>query len=133
MSFEHPSLLWLTGALPLAVALGLWLWVRRRRRAARVLGSSELLQRLGAGDLSRFPGARAPLLLLAAASLGVAAAGPRWGLESVEEQAAAARAASRSVVRARRRGLLMVTSGLRTGGGRWTWAREHPRTGRWPT
>jgi Ca-activated chloride channel family protein len=90
VSFDHPTLLWLAGVLPAIVAMGLLLWIRRRRRAARVLGSAPLLERLGAGDLARFPVARAPLLLLAAASLGVAAAGPRWGLESVEEQTSAA-------------------------------------------
>ncbi|MEJ2503323.1 MAG: VWA domain-containing protein [Gemmatimonadota bacterium] len=90
MSFDHAGLLWLALLLPLAVATGLALWARRRRRAARALGSAALLERLGAGDLARFPAFRAPLLLLAAASLGVAAAGPRWGLESVDEQTSAA-------------------------------------------
>lgn len=90
VSFDDPGLLWLAAALPLAVGAGLWLWSRRRLRAARVFGSAALLERLGAGDLARFPAARAPLLLLAAACLGVAAAGPRWGLESVEEHRAAA-------------------------------------------
>lgn len=89
MSFDAPSLLWLVLALPAAVGIGLWLWVGRRRRAARALGSPELLQRLGAGDLVRLPVARFPLLMLAAAALGVAAAGPRWGLESVEERTTA--------------------------------------------
>ena len=89
MSFDSPSLLWLAVALPALVALGLWLWVRRRRRALGVLGSPELLQRLGAGDLTRLPMMRFPLLLVAAAALGVAAAGPRWGLESVDERTAA--------------------------------------------
>lgn len=89
MSFDAPSLLWLALALPALVVVGLWLWVRRRRRVARAIGSAELLGRLGAGDLAVFPVARLPILLLAAASLGVAAAGPRWGLESVAEQTAA--------------------------------------------
>lgn len=89
MSFDSPGLLWLAVALPVVVALGLWLWVRRRRRAARALGSPELLQRMGAGDLASFPLARLPILVLAAAALGLAAAGPRWGLESVSEQTAA--------------------------------------------
>jgi Ca-activated chloride channel family protein len=90
VSFDTPSLLWLAVALPLVVGVGLWLWVRRRRRAARALGAPELLERLGAGDLARFPAGRLPLLVLAAAALGVAAAGPRWGLESVDEETSAA-------------------------------------------
>ena len=90
MSFEAPSLLWLGLALPAVVVLGLWLWARRRGRAARALGSPELLKRLGAGDLARIPASRWALLTIAAASLGVAAAGPRWGLESVEERTSSA-------------------------------------------
>lgn len=85
MSFDDPRLLWLALALPLAVGLGLWSWALRRRRAARVLGSATLLERLGAGDLRAFPYQRLALLCVAAAALGLAAAGPRWGLESVEE------------------------------------------------
>ncbi len=69
---------------------GLWLWIRRRRRAAAALGTPSLLARLGAGDLARFPWSRVPLLLGAAAALGLAAAGPRWGLESVDEQTSSA-------------------------------------------
>lgn len=85
MSFDDPRLLWLALALPAAVAVGVWSWTRRRRRAARALGSSQLLERLGAGDLRTLPVTRLVLLCLAAAALGVAAAGPRWGLESVQE------------------------------------------------
>lgn len=90
MTFDDPGLLVLVLALPAAVLLGVWLWSRRRRRAAVVLGSPELLERLGAGDLRRFPLTRALLVAGAAAALGVAAAGPRWGLESVEERSSAA-------------------------------------------
>lgn len=89
MTFDAPSLLWLVVVLPAALTVAFWLWVRRRRRVAAALGSPELLQRLGAGDLLRFPTARLPLLMLAAAALGLAAAGPRWGLESVEERSSA--------------------------------------------
>jgi Ca-activated chloride channel homolog len=85
VSFEDPRLLWLALALPVAIALGVWSWTRRRRQAARALGSAALLERLGAGDLTAFPVTRLLLLCVAAASLGLAAAGPRWGLESVEE------------------------------------------------
>lgn len=90
MTFDRPTLLWLVAALPLTVAAGVWLWTRRRRRVARALGSASLLERLGAGDLSRLPTGRLILLAVAAAALGTAAAGPRWGLESVEEQSASA-------------------------------------------
>lgn len=90
MTFDSPGLLWLVLALPLVAGLGLWLWVRKRRRALHALGSPDLLQRLGAGDLGHFPAPRLPLLIFAAAALGFAAAGPRWGLESVDEQSSAA-------------------------------------------
>ena len=90
MSFEHADLLPLAVILPLGVVAALWLWVRRRRRAARVLGSAALLERLGAGDLARIPWDRGLLLMGAALALGLAAAGPRWGLETVEEESVSA-------------------------------------------
>lgn len=90
MSFDHPVLLWLALALPLLIAAGFWGWARRRRRAADALGSPDLLARLGAGDMRRFPTSRLLLITGAAAALGIAAAGPRWGLESVEERSSSA-------------------------------------------
>jgi Ca-activated chloride channel family protein len=90
VSFEHGALLPLVVALPLAVGVAVALWVRRRRRAVRALGSPELLQRLGAGDLARTPWDRGVLLVGAALALGIALAGPRWGLESVEEETSSA-------------------------------------------
>lgn len=90
MTFDHPQLLWLALGLPAVVAAGLVLWTRRRRRAAALLGSADLLARLGAGEMRRFPWLRLALLATAAAALGIAAAGPRWGLESVEEQSSSA-------------------------------------------
>lgn len=90
MSFSDPGLLWLALALPAAVAVGFWLWARRRRRAAEILGSAALLERLGAGGMARFPAGRVVLLTLAAAALGLAAAGPQWGVASVEERSSAA-------------------------------------------
>lgn len=90
MTFDDPRLLWLAAALPVAMALAIWLWARRRRRAADALGSPALLERLGTGDLRRFPTVRMVLVACAATALGFAAAGPRWGLESVEERSSAA-------------------------------------------
>ncbi len=90
MSLARPELIWLAVALPLVVGVGFVFWGRRRRRAARVLGAADLLARLGAGNLRRFPTVRLFLVVVAAAALGLASAGPRWGLESVEERSAAA-------------------------------------------
>lgn len=90
MSWDNLELIWLALLLPVVVGAGVWLWARRRRRAARLLGSADLLERLGAGDLERLPVRRLLILVVAAAALGVAAAGPRWGLESVETATSAA-------------------------------------------
>lgn len=90
MSFEHGALLSLALGLPALVGLAVVLWVRRRRRAVQALGAPELLERLGAGDLARTPWDRGALLVGAALALGIAAAGPRWGLESVEEETSSA-------------------------------------------
>ncbi len=90
MSFEYAGLLPLVPILPAVVGAAVVLWVRRRRRAVRALGTPALLERLGAGDLARTPWDRGLLLVGAALALGVAAAGPRWGLESVEEQTTSA-------------------------------------------
>lgn len=84
MSFARPDLLWLILALPALVALGIYGYVRRRRRVAERLGEGPLVERLGLGDPSRFPIERLVVLGLAAAALGIAAAGPRWGLDEVE-------------------------------------------------
>jgi Ca-activated chloride channel homolog len=85
MSFERPELLWLAVVLPALVGLGVWSWTARRRRAARALGWEGLLERLGAGDLRSLPLHRLVLVVVAAGAVGLAAAGPRWGLETVEE------------------------------------------------
>src|SRR5690606_8311722 len=84
MSFSRPDLLWLVFALPVVVGLGVLGYARRRRRVAALFGSAGLVERLGGGALLRFPTARLTLLTFAAAALGVAAAGPRWGYEVVE-------------------------------------------------
>lgn len=79
MSFDRPDLIWLAFLLPLLVALGVTLHVRRRRRAIAALGEAALLERLGAHGLRAFAWRRLGLLTLAAASLGFAMTGPRWG------------------------------------------------------
>jgi Ca-activated chloride channel family protein len=84
MSFAHPELLGLAIIAPLLVAVFFWAYARRRRAVAHALADSTLLARLGAGDLSRFPLPRLLLVAGAAAALGVAAAGPRWGMRVVE-------------------------------------------------
>jgi Ca-activated chloride channel family protein len=85
MTFGHPELLPLVLLLPLLAALGVWAYARRRRRVAEALGDAALVERLGAGDLRRFPWLRLLLLSGAAAALGVAAADPRWGMRVADE------------------------------------------------
>ncbi|MGH7443555.1 MAG: vWA domain-containing protein, partial [Longimicrobiales bacterium] len=89
MSFDRPDLIGLMFMLPVLVALGIVLFARRRRRVVRALGDVALLDRLGARGLVRFPWRRLLLLVPAAASLGFAASGPRWGLheEATESRA----------------------------------------------
>ena len=93
MSFARPSLLVLALLLPLAIAVLVAAWANRRRSVARVLAERALLGRLGGGDLESFPVRRLALLGLAAALLGLASAGPRWGMQAVE-----GRSHARSVV-----------------------------------
>ncbi len=87
--FGRPELLWLAIALPVLVAVAVLIYARRRRRAVAALGDPALVRRLGAGELGRFPGARLFLLVVAAAALGIAAADPRWGAQSVETHSSA--------------------------------------------
>ncbi|MEO5509211.1 MAG: VWA domain-containing protein, partial [Longimicrobiales bacterium] len=89
MTFARPMLLGLAFALPGALAILIALYAHRRRRVAALLGDSALIARLGAGRLSRFPTARLLLMMIAGASLGIAAAGPRWGSEVMHGQAQA--------------------------------------------
>jgi len=93
MSFARPEYLSLVLLLPLAAAVALMLWVRRRQAVARAVADAALLERLGAGGLAAVPLSRIVLLCVAAAVLGVAAAGPRWGTRRVE-----GRSTSRSAV-----------------------------------
>ena len=87
MSFARPDLLPLALLAPLAVAIAVVLYARRRRTIAHGFSEPHLIARLGGEDLIRFPLARLVLLTLAAAFLGIAAAGPRWGLRSVDGRA----------------------------------------------
>jgi Ca-activated chloride channel family protein len=77
--WADPFLLHLIPLLPALVLVALLLWWRRRREVAEALGDPALVRRLAGDDLRSFPLRRAALLLPAAALLGVAAAGPRWG------------------------------------------------------
>ena len=85
MSFARPDLLWLALLLPALAAAAVLGYGRRRRRVARLLGAPELVRRLGASDLEKPVVGRLVLIALAAAALGVAAAGPRWGWTAVEQ------------------------------------------------
>lgn len=73
------SLLHLIALFPAILVIALLLWWRRRRDVADALGDPALVRRLTGTDLHAFPFRRAALLVPAAALLGVAAAGPRWG------------------------------------------------------
>src|SRR5690606_27182232 len=72
--------------VPLLLALGVWLYARRRARIARAFSDAHLLPRLGGEDLLRFPLPRLLLLVVAGMSIGMAAAGPRWGYSTTEGQ-----------------------------------------------
>lgn len=76
MIFERPLLLWFAPLLAIAVIL-LAAWARHRRIAAATAWSDTL------GNEAAAIGRRGPLLLgLAALLIGIALAGPRWGLAS---------------------------------------------------
>lgn len=83
--WADPFLLHLIALLPALVLIGLLLWWRRRREVADALGDAALVRRMTGTDLRAFPFRRAALLLPAAALLGVAAAGPRWGFGPVPD------------------------------------------------
>jgi Ca-activated chloride channel family protein len=77
--WADPFLLHLIPLFPALLAAALLLWWRRRRDVADALGDPALVRRLAGTDLRAFPRRRAALLIPAAALLGLAAAGPRWG------------------------------------------------------
>ncbi|HUF50518.1 MAG TPA: VWA domain-containing protein [Longimicrobiales bacterium] len=87
MNFARPDLLVLVLLAPLVLAGALWLYARRRRRIADGFSDAHLLTRLGGAGLLRFPATRLALLGTAAALLGFAAAGPRWGQRTAEGRA----------------------------------------------
>ena len=93
MSFSRPELLGLVLLAPVLAVLAVGAYARRRRRVARLLADSELLDRLGGAGLDRFPRLRLVLIGSAAALLGFAMSGPRWGLREI-----AGRSTGRSVV-----------------------------------
>ncbi|HEU5208756.1 MAG TPA: VWA domain-containing protein [Longimicrobiales bacterium] len=90
MSFDRPDLLWLAMLLPAAAAVLVLLYARRRRRVAHALGESSLLERLGGRGLAAFPWRRLLLIVPAAAALGFAALGPRWGTRDVPTESRSA-------------------------------------------
>ena len=89
MNFARPSMVGLALLLPGLLAIFVALYANRRRRVADALGESDLVSRLGGGELRRFPARRLLLMMLAGAALGIAAAGPRWGREIRNGQAQA--------------------------------------------
>jgi len=80
ISLAHPALRHLIALFPALALIAALLWMRRRRQAAEALGDPALVRRLAPG-LERLSVGRVALLVLAALALGVAAAGPTWGVE----------------------------------------------------
>jgi Ca-activated chloride channel family protein len=76
---DHPWLLWAVPALALVAALTILAGHRRRQARLAHFGSPEALVRLGPPGLAAVPRARAIRLAIAAALLGAALTGPRWG------------------------------------------------------
>ena len=85
--WADPFLLHLIALFPALVLAGLLLWQRRRSEVADALGDAALVRRMAGTELRAFPWLRAALLLPAAALLGVAAAGPRWGAARADPRA----------------------------------------------
>jgi Ca-activated chloride channel homolog len=84
MNFARPELLFAVVLVPLLLAVAVWLYGRRRRRIATQFSDPHLLHRLGGDALTRFPRSRLVLITLAGLCIGLALAGPRWGVRAVE-------------------------------------------------
>jgi len=80
LDWSRPELLWTLALVPAAI-LALALLGRRRRRALEAFAESDVRARTQTLAPSR-SAVRGTLLVLALAALSVAAAGPRWGVET---------------------------------------------------
>ena len=78
MSWADSQLLWLLGLLPAAVA-ALWWNAVRRQRATEMFGKSATVEPLIAGRAKWWRVTRATLLIVGAALVIVAFAGPQYG------------------------------------------------------
>lgn len=78
MTWADPQLLWLLAALPAAVA-ALWWNAARRQRATELFGKTATVEPLIAGRAKWWRITRATLLIVGAALLLVAFAGPQYG------------------------------------------------------
>jgi Ca-activated chloride channel homolog len=84
MSFARPELLFAVVLVPLLLGTAVWLYGQRRRRIAVQFSDPHLLERLGGRALTRFPRQRLLLVTAAGLCIGLAVAGPRWGVRAVE-------------------------------------------------
>ena len=79
--FDYAPLLALAVLLPAAAVVLLVMWQRQRRARLSRLGTPEMIARLAPAAAARPMWGRALRLGTAVALLGVAIAGPRWGIE----------------------------------------------------
>jgi len=84
MTFDRPELLALVLIGPALTGIAIWRYAARRAAVGRTLGDAHLVGRLGGAALFSFPVSRLLLMAGAAAALGIAAAGPRWGTREIE-------------------------------------------------